>query len=118
MVLLICGAVLLCFGFIVVKAAYQLGLNLRAGKKTIVRGIITDRFKKKHYGAADEDGKRSEKMLSYLQIGTREFQVDTVTYEKHKTGEAVELEYIVSLKGKPFILRNRKLKGAGISLTS
>ena len=72
-VLVICVVMLLFSIFAIIRAAYQLGLNLRAGTKTQVRGIITDRYTKKEFGIADEDGKRSETVVNYLRIGTREF---------------------------------------------
>ena len=113
-VLVVCGVLLICLGYAVVKAAYQLASNLRAGKKTIVRGIITDRFTKKHFGPMDEDGKRDERTLNYLQIGSREFRVSQDIYANYKIGQAVELHYILASQGKPFFIQHRRLKGAGV----
>jgi len=115
MVWLICGVALCFFTYVIARAGYQLGSNLKAGKKTIVRGIITDRFTKKEYGPSDEDGKREEKMVSYFQVGTREFQVDSVVYKNHKIGEAIELHYIVNRDGKPYFLQHRHLQTAGLT---
>lgn len=114
MVLLICGVALLSFIYIIAKAGYQLGSNLKAGKKTVVRGIITDRFTRKEYGAADEDGKREEKIVSYFQVGAREFRVDRGIYGDHKIGEAVELHYITSTGGKPYFIHHHRLESAGL----
>jgi len=109
------GGVLLLFQvFLLVRASLQLFANLRSGKKTIVRGIITDRYTKKLFGPEDEDGRRDEKTLHYLQVGTREFEVSSSIYKSHKIGKAIELQYILSYKGKPYFLHHRTLKDAGV----
>lgn len=113
-VLVFCAIIIAIFVYAILKAVYQLISNLRTGRKTIIRGIITDRFTRKHYGAEDEDGDRDEKIVHYLKVGNREFVVDKKIYGNHKTGEAIEMEYILSFHGKPFFLHNRKLKGAGL----
>lgn len=114
MVLLICGVALVCFAYVIARAGYQLGSNLKAGKKVVVRGIITDRFTRKEYGPADEDGKRPEKMVSYFQVGSREFQVDRAIYSDHKIGEAIELHYIAAAGGKPYFFFHKRLESAGL----
>lgn len=108
------GVLLLLQVILLVRAVLQLFANLHSGKKTIVRGIITDRYTKKHFGPEDEDGHRDEKTLHYLQVGTREFEVNSTIYKSHKVGKAIELQYILSYKGKPFFLNHRTLKDAGI----
>lgn len=115
MIWIIGGVAILCFLFVVGRAGYQLASNLRAGKKTIVRGIITDRFSRKEYSAADEDGKREEKMVCYFKVGTREFRVDRMIYGDHKVGEAIELHYIVNQSGKPYFLHHLHLPDAGLT---
>jgi hypothetical protein len=114
-VMVICGVALVCFVYVIGRAGYQLGSNLKTGKKVVVRGIITDRFTRKEYGPADEDGKRPEKMVSYFQVGSREFRVDRGIYADHKVGEAIELHYIASLQGKPYFLFHKRLEGAGLA---
>jgi len=111
----ICGVLLLCLGYILIRAAVQLFANLRTGKKTIVRGIITDRFTRKKFGPQDEDGHRDVKTVYFLQIGTREFPVSSQVYGSHKTGKAIELEYVKAFNGQPFILHHRKLPDAGMA---
>ncbi|MEK6782896.1 MAG: hypothetical protein AABY93_14450 [Bacteroidota bacterium] len=113
-VLVINCAMLLFFIFAITRAAFQVGSNLRAGNKTLVKGIITDRFTKKEFGIADEDGKRSETVVNYLQIGTREFKVDRLIYKKYRIGDAIELHFIVSQRNKPYFLHHCKLKEAGL----
>ena len=113
-VLVICVVMLLFSIFVIIRAAYQLGLNLRAGTKTQVRGIITDRYTKKEFGIADEDGKRSETVVNYLQIGTREFKVDGLIYKKYRIADAIELCFIVSPRNKPYFLHHSKLKNASL----
>ena len=113
-VVLISGAMLLFFIVSIARAAIQVGSNLRAGTKTQVRGIITDRYTKKEFGMADEDGKRSETVVNYLQIGTREFKVDKLIYKKYRIADAIELHFIVSKRNKPYFLHHSKLKDAGL----
>jgi len=107
-VLIFCGALVLAFVIGIIMAFVQLTSSLRAGKKTLVKGIITDRFKRVKYGERDEDGKRSEKLLSYLKIGTREIEVNKAIYEKHRAGEGIELHFILSRHGKSFFLFDKK----------
>ncbi len=109
-VVLISGAMLLFFMVSVTRAAFQVGSNLREGTKTQVRGIITDRYTRKEFGMADEDGKRSETVVNYLQIGTHEFKVDGLIYKKYRIGDAIELCFIVSQRNKPYFLHHSKLK--------
>ena len=113
-VLVVGGAIVLFFIFAIVKAANQLGSNLRVGTKTMVRGIITDRFTKEEYGAADEDGKRSVMIRNYLQVGNREFKVNNLMYRDYKIGEAIEFHFIISQQNKPYFLHHVKLKEAGL----
>lgn len=114
MVWVICGAFLFLFLVIIIRASYQVGSNLRSGKKTMVRGIVTDRFTKKEYRARDEDGQRSEKIVNYLQVGTREFAVNQLIYKSYKTGDAIELHFIVAHQNKPYFIHHSKLKDVGL----
>ena len=113
-VLLISGALLLFFIVSITRAAIQAGINLRAGTKTQVRGIITDRYTRKEFGMADEDGKRPETIVNYLQIGTREIKVDKLIYKKYRIADAIELRFIVSHRNEPYFLYHSKLENASL----
>jgi len=115
-VILVCGAILLSFVLVIIRAAIALGTKLRVGKKTLARGIITDRYTKKEYGEKDEDGKRSVRVVNYLVVGDREFRVDNVIYKAYKIGDAVELHFMVNNKNQPYFLHHQKLKEAGLLL--
>lgn len=77
-VIVVCGATLLSFALVIIRAAIALGTKLRVGKKTLARGIVTDRYTKKEFGERDEDGKRAVRVVNYLMVGDREFRVDNL----------------------------------------
>lgn len=99
-----------------VKAFLKIRRVLNVGEKTMVRGIITDRFTRKDYSdERDEDGKRSSRKNFYLVIGGRDFIVNPEIYTDYRIGEAIELHFIESTKkNKPYILEHHKLEKAGL----
>lgn len=99
-----------------VKAFLKIRQVLNVGEKTMVRGIITDRFTRKDYSdERDEDGKRSSRKNFYLVIGGRDFIVNPEIYAAYRMGEAIELHFIESTKkNKPYLLEHHKLEKAGI----
>ncbi len=115
-VIVVCGAILLSFALVIFRAAIALGTKLRIGKKTLARGIITDRYTKEEYGEKDEDGKRAVRVVNYLIVGDREFRVDNLIYKTYKIGDAVELHFLVNNKNQPYFLHHQKLKEAGLRL--
>lgn len=114
-VMIIGVGLLLFFAYAIIRGAYQVYTNLRIGKKTVIRGIITDRFIKKEYSDRDEDGKRTAIDRHYLKIGDYEMTVNPTIYAQHKTGEAIELQVIYNLTNKPYFLVHEKLSDAGLT---
>jgi len=115
-VIVVCGAILLSFALVIIRAAIALGTKLRIGNKTLARGIITDRYTKKEFGEKDEDGKRSVRVVNYLKVGDRDFKVDHVIYKTYKVGDAIELHFMLNNKNQPYFLHHQKLKEAGLRL--
>jgi hypothetical protein len=115
-VIVVCGAILLSFLLVIIRAAIVLGTKLKVGKKTLARGIVTDRYTRKEYGERDEDGKRSEQVVNYLVVGDHEFRVDNSIYKVYKIGDAIELHFMVNNKNQPYFLYHQKLKVAGLRL--
>ncbi len=115
-VIVVCGAILLSFALVIIRAAIALGTKLRVGKKTLARGIIIDRYTKKEFGEKDEDGKRAVRVVNYLIVGDREFWVDNLIYKTYKIGDAIELHFMVNNKNQPYFLHHQKLKEAGLRL--
>ncbi len=113
-VIVVCGAILLSFAIVVVRAAVSMGAKLRTGKKTLARGIVTDRYTKEEFGEKDEDGKRSVKVINYLVVGDRELRVDKLIYKEYKIGDALELHFMVNSKNEPYFLQHQKLKAASL----
>jgi len=113
-VIVVCGAILLSFVIVIIRAAIALGAKLRIGKKTMARGIITDRYTKEEFGEKDEDGKRQVRVVNYLLVGNLELKIDKLIYKEYKIGEAVELHFILNNKNEPYFLSHHKLKTAGL----
>jgi hypothetical protein len=89
---------------------------LRAATKTVIRGIITDRFtREEFYGEKNEDGKRDTRIHEYLKIGDWEIRVTKEIYAAYRIGEAVELHLVeLGEKARPYVLEDRKLADAGL----
>lgn len=115
-VLVVGLALSLVFMSILLKTFLKISATLITGKKTMVRGIITDRFTRTDYSEErDEDGKRSARKNLYLVIGNREFVVNPEIYSVYRIGDALELHFIESTKkSKAYFLEHHLLKGAGI----
>lgn len=113
-VIVVCAAILLSFASVIARAAILLRAKLRIGTKTLARGIIVDRYTKKEFGEKDEDGKRSVIVRNYLLVGDREFMVNNLIYKEYKTGEAIELHFMINHKNQPYFLHHHKLKTASL----
>ncbi len=101
---------------ILLKTFLKIRAALITGTKTMVRGIITDRFTRTDYSVErDDDGKRRARKNLYLVIGNREFVVNHEIYSAYRIGDALELYFIESTKkSKAYFLEHHLLKGAGI----
>ena len=100
------------------RSSHQIITNLRYGKKTMIRGIITDRYIKKEWSEPDEDGKRSPIERNYLVVGNIEWRVNHLLYNLYRIGEAIEIHAIYNLNRKPYFLHHEKIEQAGMTRSS
>lgn len=114
--LLVCLLILVALSSLLLKAVAKIQAVLQANKKTVIRGVITDRFTRKEYSKErDDDGKRSARVNQYLVIGKREFRVNNEIYATYRTGQAVEVHFIDSpKKSRHYFLEHHLLKEAGL----
>lgn len=81
---------------------------LQEGKKQVVRGIITDR------STTTKGTGKSRNTYYWLTIGEYKFEVTSQKYQTYGVGDAAEFHITDYPKGKIFIIRDKKLEGAGI----
>lgn len=88
----------------------------KAGKKIVIRGIVTDRFKK--YETRQTSGGESTTAIPILKIGDRELQAKQWMYRRYNVGDAVEFHYaemsFFGLMKYNLYFYHTKIKGAGI----
>jgi membrane protein implicated in regulation of membrane protease activity len=81
---------------------------LTEGTKHVIRGIITDRY------TTTSGSSKSRTTHHWIKLGEIKLEISSSQYTRYAVGDAAEFHTVDYPKGKPLILKEAKLEGAGL----
>lgn len=91
----------LLFSFLVYKYALMLPKIVKAGKKEVVNGIVTNRLRRIEY----------RHVYYYLTVGTKELRVGKRDYRTYQVGEAVRITFLPDFGS--MVMKITRMNGEG-----